>query len=68
MPSTPKAATGQPEFPATHVDDVLDEALKLTFPASDPIAVALEPAATVDETPENKPTGGGKEGKQQKPT
>ena len=26
----------------THLDELLDEALKLTFPASDPIAVAVE--------------------------
>jgi hypothetical protein len=26
----------------THLDELLDEALQLTFPASDPIAVAVE--------------------------
>ena len=26
----------------THVDDLLDDALKETFPASDPVAIAVE--------------------------
>ncbi len=28
---------------AVHVDELLDEALQETFPASDPISVAIEP-------------------------
>ena len=27
---------------ASHIDNLLDEALKQTFPASDPIAIAVE--------------------------
>ena len=41
---TIKTPPGDPE----HADEVLDEAIEETFPASDPISV------TVDDLPENK--------------
>ena len=28
-----------------HIDELLDEALKQTFPASDPVAINIEPAS-----------------------
>jgi hypothetical protein len=44
---TPPARAGppgeKPEAPSTHADWLLDEALKETFPASDPIAPARIP-------------------------
>jgi hypothetical protein len=38
--------------PATmaHLDELLDEALEETFPASDPIAIAVEPESVEPET------------------
>ena len=30
---------------ATHIDELLDEALKQTFPASDPVAINIERGA-----------------------
>ena len=31
--------------PAAHIDELLDEALKQTFPASDPVAIDIERGA-----------------------
>ena len=59
------------ERPPDHLDEMLDEALKLTFPASDPIAVAVEPTpgapADDEKTLEKDPTCGSKGGPQKKP-
>jgi len=43
MPSPPKPLT--PDTPALHADEMLDEALNETFPASDPIAVHPDDSA-----------------------
>jgi hypothetical protein len=40
-----------------HIDELLDEALKQTFPASDPVAINIERAS--DEPRESALTGGG---------
>jgi hypothetical protein len=31
-----------PASPRAHIEDMLDEALRQTFPASDPVAIAIE--------------------------
>ena len=41
MQATKRPRTS-PEAAKTHLDELLDEALNDTFPASDPIAVAVE--------------------------
>jgi hypothetical protein len=51
-----KAAKRQRETAAkkAHLDEVLDEGLLETFPASDPVAIT-EPAPKAPETPKSKP-------------
>jgi len=41
MPDDKKAYTAS-EATLTHIDELLDEALKQTFPASDPVAINIE--------------------------
>ncbi len=42
-----------------HMNELLDEALKQTFPASDPIAINVEPASPGQATPGfHSPLGG----------
>jgi len=41
MPDDKKAHTAS-EATLTHIDELLDEALKQTFPASDPVAINIE--------------------------
>jgi hypothetical protein len=40
---TQKETRKRPEAATAHLDELLDEALKATFPASDPIAINVEP-------------------------
>ena len=40
---TQKKTRKRPEAATAHLDELLDEALKATFPASDPIAINVEP-------------------------
>ena len=40
---TQKKTRKRPEAATAHLDELLDEALKATFPASDPIAINDEP-------------------------
>jgi hypothetical protein len=49
-----------PQAAKTHLDELLDEALKETFPASDPIAVAVELTRARDrgEDPDGRSTEG----------
>lgn len=39
---TQKKTRKRPEAATAHLDELLDEALKATFPASDPIAINVE--------------------------
>ena len=41
-PITPKNPRKSPSAAMAHMNDLLDEALKGTFPASDPIAINVE--------------------------
>ncbi len=43
MMPPPKHPQKPPSATITHLNDLLDEALKGTFPASDPIAIDVEP-------------------------
>lgn len=48
MPASPDQQPARPELPLEgqdHDDSALDEALRETFPSSDPIAVSIEPLA-----------------------
>ncbi|MDR5739861.1 MULTISPECIES: hypothetical protein [unclassified Caballeronia] len=47
MTQSPQDAPNKPSQPATE-EDLLDEALDETFPASDPIAVHPQPESTGD--------------------
>jgi hypothetical protein len=42
MMNTKRRALAADTARASHIDNLLDEALKQTFPASDPIAIAVE--------------------------
>ena len=59
MQATKRQRTS-PEAAKTHLDELLDEALNETFPASDPIAVAVELTRTRDdgEAPAGRATEG----------
>jgi hypothetical protein len=46
---TPKNAQKSPSAEMAHINDMLDEALKGTFPASDPIAINIELESPGDE-------------------
>jgi hypothetical protein len=44
MESSPFSDAARPAVPAPdHLEALLDEALKATFPASDPVAVTVQP-------------------------
>jgi hypothetical protein len=49
MPDDKKAHEGSAATLA-HIDELLDEALKQTFPASDPVAINIERASASGET------------------
>jgi len=63
MQATKRPRTS-PEAAKTHLDELLDEALNETFPASDPVAVAVELTRTPDdrEAPAGRSTEGRPEG------
>ena len=63
MQATKRPRTS-PEAAKTHLDQLLDEALTETFPASDPIAIAVEQTRARDRgdsraglSPEGRPEG-----------
>jgi hypothetical protein len=39
---SPKDRSADPPSPKSHIDDLLDEALEESFPASDPVAIEVE--------------------------
>ena len=62
MIRTPKRLHRPLRATMTHLDELLDEALKETFPASDPVAIDVELEPPEHETATSPGAGGGIQG------
>ena len=43
-----RTASGPARLPAPHLDEVLDDALVQSFPASDPVSIGVDPSVPGD--------------------